>query len=54
MFMGGISVYAIIDKDNILDEKESPSDDPEKWKQLIENHIYKINKGGEPNGQSGV
>ena len=50
MFMGGISVYAIIDKDNILDEKESPSDNQDKWNQLIENHIYKINKGGEPNG----
>ena len=46
MFMYGISVYAIIDKDNILDKKESPSDSPEKWKHLIKNNVYKI-KGGD-------
>jgi DNA primase len=49
MFMAGVSVYAIIDKDNILDEKESPSDDPEKWSLLVKNHIYKVSKGGETN-----
>ena len=48
MFMDGISVYAIIDKDNILDEKESPSDNPQKWQHLIKNNIYKI-KGGDSN-----
>lgn len=42
MFMDGISVYAIIDRDNILSEKESPSDNPDKWVKLIKNHIYKI------------
>ena len=42
MFMDGISIYAIIDKENILDEKESPSDNPEKWRCLIKNHLYKI------------
>ena len=46
MFMDGIAVYAIIDKENILDEKESPSDDPNKWSMLVENHIYQISKGG--------
>ena len=46
-FMDSIDVYAIIDKDNILDEKESPSDNPEKWKYLIKNNIYKISKGGD-------
>lgn len=50
MFMDGIAVYAIIDKDNILDEKESPSDDPEKWSNLSINHVYKINKGGGADG----
>ena len=45
MFMDGITVYAIIDKDNILDEKESPSDNPEKWAYLVKNHIYKIRDG---------
>ena len=46
MFMDGISVYAIIDKNNILDEKESPSDTPVKWHHLIKNNVYKI-KGGD-------
>ena len=46
MFMDGISVYAIMDKDNILNEKESPSDNSLKWNQLIKNNIYKI-KGGD-------
>jgi DNA primase len=48
MFMDGISVYAIIDKDNILDKKESPSDNKEKWHYLVKNNIYKI-KGGDTN-----
>lgn len=42
MFMDGISVYAIIDKCGILDEKESPSDNPDKWRELVANHIYQI------------
>ena len=49
MFMNGITVYAIIDKDNILDEKESPSDNSEKWFHLVNNNIYKI-KGGDSDG----
>ena len=49
MFMNGITVYAIIDKDNILDEKESPSDCPEKWAILVSNHIYDVSKGGDAN-----
>lgn len=46
MFIDGISIYAIIDEDNILNEKESPSDNPEKWNILVKNHIYQINKEG--------
>ena len=42
MFMDGISVYAIIDRDGVLDEKESPSDNQENWNKLIKNNIYKI------------
>lgn len=49
MFMDGITVYAIVDKENILDEKESPSDNPEKWFHLVKNNIYKI-KGGDSDG----
>jgi DNA primase len=48
MFMDGITVYAIVDKENILDEKESPSDNSEKWFHLVKNNIYKI-KGGDSN-----
>ena len=47
MFIDGISVYAIIDKNNILNDKESPSDNPEKWSNLVKNHIYKISKGSD-------
>lgn len=47
MFLDGIPVYAIIDRDDILDEKESPSDNPQKWQHLIKNNIYKISKGGD-------
>lgn len=42
MFLDGISVYAIIDKEHILSEKESPSDDPNKWMQLVTKHIYQL------------
>ena len=41
-FIDGIPVYAIIDKDNILNEKESPSDDINKWIHLVKNNIYQI------------
>ena len=46
-FMSGIDIYAIIDKDNILDAKESPSDNMYKWDKLLKNNVYKINKVGE-------
>jgi DNA primase len=42
MFPDGISVFNIIDKDKILNHKQSPSDDPQKWEYLIKNNIYKI------------
>lgn len=41
-FMDGVPVYAIIDKENILEDKESPSDNPQKWEHLIQNNIYQI------------
>ena len=41
-FVEGVPVYAIIDKDNILNEKESPSDDVSHWLHLIQNNIYRI------------
>lgn len=44
MFMDGIPIYAMIDNEHILDEKQSPSDDVKKWEYLVKNHIYKISK----------
>ena len=41
-FLDGMPIYAIIDKENILGEKESPSDDINKWAYLIKHHVYKI------------
>ena len=41
-FIDGIPIYAIIDKNNILDQKQSPSDDTQKWINLISNNIYQI------------
>ena len=48
MVMDGIAIYAIVDRDNILDEKESPSDNPDKWQHLIKHNVYQI-KGGDSN-----
>ena len=48
MFVDGIPIYAMIDRDNILDKKESPSDNSQKWQHLVKNNIYKI-KGGDSN-----
>ena len=42
IFPENIPVYAVIDEDNILDEKQSPSDDLNKWMHLIQNNIYQI------------
>jgi DNA primase len=41
-FIDGIPIFAIYDEDKVLGEKESPSDDPEKWEYLIKNNIYRI------------
>lgn len=42
MFIDGVSIFAVIDKDNILDDKQSPSDDVDKWMYMIKNNVYKI------------
>lgn len=41
-FIEEVEVYALIDKDNILSEKQSPTDDIQKFKQLLSNNIYKL------------
>lgn len=41
-FLEQIEFYAVIDKENILGEKESPSDNKEKLIRLLEKNVYKI------------
>ena len=41
-FVDGIPIYYIYDEDCILEDKEAPTDNPEKWTYLVENNIYKI------------
>jgi DNA primase len=42
-FIEQVQIYAIIDKDDILSCKESPTDNKDKLLELIRNHKYKIN-----------
>lgn len=42
MFMDGVSVYAIIDKDKLLDEKESPMDRQDVWETLYKDCVFKL------------
>ena len=41
-FPDTIPLYYIFDEDNILNEKESPSDNYEKWEHLVNRNIYKL------------
>lgn len=41
-FPDGVPVYYLYDENNILDDKESPSDNPIKWEYLVKNCIYKV------------
>lgn len=41
-FPDGVPLYYMFDEDNILNENESPSDDFNKWKHMVENNIYKL------------
>lgn len=41
-FIESVNIYAIIDKNNILEEKESPSDNSDKFVELERNNKYKI------------
>lgn len=41
-FIDSVNIYAIIDKNNILEEKESPSDNPNKFVELERNNKYRI------------
>lgn len=41
-FIDGVRIYAVIDRNNILEEKESPTDNNNKFKVLIENYCERI------------
>ena len=41
-FIDSVSVYAVIDNKGILDEKESPTDDPRKFKELLDTSVVQI------------
>ena len=41
-FIDNIPIYALIDKDNILKEKESPSDNPNKFCKLLNDNKIKL------------
>jgi DNA primase len=41
-FVDGVNIYYLFDDKNILNEKESPSDDKEKFIYLLNNCLYKI------------
>lgn len=42
MFADGISVYAIMDTDKMLAEKESPMDRADVWETLYKNYVFKL------------
>lgn len=41
-FIDGIEIYALIDKNGILDEKESPTDNIDKFEILLNEHMYRL------------
>lgn len=41
-FLDNVPIYYILDSDNILLEKESPTDSPEKWSILVKKFMYRL------------
>ena len=41
-FPDELPIYYIYDEEDILDNKESPSDNPVKWEHLVKNNIYRL------------
>lgn len=41
-FIDCVNIYAVIDTDKVLDEKESPTDNAEKFEYLIKNNCERI------------
>ena len=42
VFMDPVPLYYMLDKENILGEKEAPVDKWDNWERLIVNNVYKI------------
>ena len=41
-FPDGVPLFYIYDEDNVLNEHESPSDNPTKWQYMVEHNVYKL------------
>lgn len=41
-FPNGVPLFYMFDEDNVLKEKDSPSDNPNNWKHMIDCNIYKL------------
>ena len=41
-FPDGVPLYYMFDEDNILKEKESPTDNPNNWEYMVKNNIYRL------------
>lgn len=41
-FPNGVPLYYMFDEDNILNKKESPTDNPTNWNHMVSNNIYKL------------
>ncbi len=42
VFMDQVPVSYMLDKDGLLEDKQSPADDWDKWEYLFKNNIYKV------------
>ena len=41
-FPEGVPLYYMFDEDNVLNEKESPTDKPVSWEHMVKNNIYRL------------
>ena len=41
-FPEGVPLYYMFDEDNVLNEKESPTDKPTNWEHMFKNNIYRL------------
>ena len=41
-FPDGVPLFYMFDEDNILNEKESPTDNPKNWEYMVTNNVYRL------------